>query len=55
MTSLAGSGFKTEDHQKIKIVAALFVIMRAHLFDNMEMCDMIQLKLKIHPNGIATL
>ena len=44
MISLAGSGFKTEeDHQKIKIVAALFVIMPAHYLDNMKICDLIQI------------
>ena len=46
IASLAGSGFKMEeDHQNIKMVAALFVIMPAHyLF--MEICDLIQINLR---------
>ena len=44
MTSLAGSEFKREeDKQRIKIVAALFVIMPTHYLDNIEISDLIQI------------
>ena len=52
MTSLAGSALKMkEDHQKIKIVAALFVIMPANYLNSMVIYDLIQINLKSIPMG----
>ena len=54
MTSLAGSGFKTEeDHMNIKIVTALLFIMHAHYLVIWKYVSQKQ-KLKIHPIEMAT-